>query len=316
MPFNYQLNETVDEMRTLLKQHISETGITQKQLARELEISDTVLSLFLADSYTGDNKKVAEKVRQYLHIGAVRRTLTPDPNYCENLLNTRKITECLQMAHASNEILLLYGPAGCGKTTALKHYAETNNGVTYIEADATTGTPRAILLTLLESIGGQPVGSTTQVMKNILNILRGTNRLIIIDEAQHLTERSFDTIRAINDKIGIGLVYSGNPGILKQMYGRREQEFDQLYSRIGLHCELNNKYSLDDIRNIFSGLDVSEDCIEYLKKVAQNKGGLRLMIKQYKNAANIAAAFGQSLTVEHLEEAARRMSIGGRRFGN
>lgn len=40
------------------------------------------------------------------------------------------------------------------------------------------------------------------------------------------------------------------------------------------------------------------------------------MIKQYKNAANIAAAFGQSLTVEHLEEAVRRMSIGGHRFGN
>lgn len=51
------------------------------------------------------------------------------------------------------------------------------------------------------------------------------------------------------------------------------------------------------------------------EKVAQNKGGLRLMIKQYKNAANIAAAFGQSLTVDHLEEAARRMSIRGQHFG-
>ena len=306
-----------DDLKTvkMLKTHIAETGITQKQLARELNISDTVLSLFLANSYTGDNQKVIEKVKQYLHIGAVRKALTPNPNYCETLLNTQQITDCLQMAHASNEILLLYGPAGCGKTTALKHYAEHNNGVIYIEADATTGTPRAILLTLLESIGGQPIGSTAQVMKSILNILRGTNRLIIIDEAQHLTERSFDTIRAINDKIGIGLVYSGNPSILKQMYGRREQEFDQLYSRIGLHCELTNKYSLDDIRNIFSGLDVSEECIKYLKKVVQNKGGLRLMIKQYKNAANIAAAFGQSLTVDHLEEAARRMSIRGQHFG-
>nr|DAE70449.1 MAG TPA: putative transposase [Caudoviricetes sp.] len=306
MPFNDDL-KTVE----MLKAHIAETGITQKQLARKLDVSDTVLSLFLANSYTGDNKKIVEKAKQYLHIGAVRKALTPNPDYCESLLNTQRITECLQMAHASNEILLLYGPAGCGKTTALKHYAENNNGVTYIEADATTGTPRAILLTLLESIGGQPIGSTTQVMKSILNTLRETNRLIIIDEAQHLTERSFDTIRAINDKIGIGIVYSGNPSILKQMYGRKEQEFDQLYSRIGLHCELANKYSLDDIRNIFSGLDVSEECIKYLKKAAQKKGGLRLMIKQYKNAANIAAALGQSLTVDYLEEAARRMSIGG-----
>lgn len=314
MPFNYDLNETVESMRNLLKQHISETGVTQKRLARELDISDTVLSLFLADSYTGDNDKVAKKIKQYLHIGAVKKSLTPDPEYCDLLVNTRKITECLQMAHASNEILLLYGPAGCGKTTALKHYANTHNGVVYLEADTTTGTPRAILLLLLEAIGGQPTGSTTQVMKNILSILKGTNRLIVIDEAQHLTERSFDTIRAINDKIGVGLVYSGNPSILKQMYGRREQEFDQLYSRIGLHCELFNKYSYNDICNIFSSLNLSEDCLKYLQKLAQNKGGLRLMIKQYKNAANIAVAFGQTLTIEHLEEAARRMSIGGQKY--
>lgn len=311
MPFNYELNTEIQEARNLLIEHINETHITQKQLARELGVSNAVLSLFLADSYTGDNKKVAEKIRQYLHIGAVKRALTPDPNYCESLVNTKRVTEYLQMAHASNEILLLYGPAGCGKTTALKHYANNNNGVVYIESDATTGTPRAILLTILESIGGQPVGSTTQVMKNILDLLKGTNRLIIIDEAQHLTERSFDTIRAINDKIGIGLVYSGNPSILKQMYGRREQEFDQLFSRIGLHCELANKYSTQDIKSIFSGLDVSDKCIEYLRKLAQNKGGLRLMIKQYKNAANIAAAFNQVLTIDHLQEAARRMSIRG-----
>ena len=54
-----------DDLKTveMLKTHISETGITQKQLARELNISDTVLSLLLANSYTGDNQKVIEKVK-------------------------------------------------------------------------------------------------------------------------------------------------------------------------------------------------------------------------------------------------------------
>lgn len=52
MPFNDDL-KTVE----MLKAHIAETGITQKQLAKKLDISDTVLSLYLANSYTGDNKK-------------------------------------------------------------------------------------------------------------------------------------------------------------------------------------------------------------------------------------------------------------------
>ncbi len=313
MQFNPELNQDHDTIRCLLKQHISESGIPQKQIAREIGSSEAVLSLFLTGKYTGDNAAVAEKIMQYLHIGIVRKGLTPDPDYCRSVDNTKRITEYLEMAHASNEILLLYGPAGCGKTTALKHYAAEHNGVVYVEADATVGTPRAILLTLLEALGGQPTGSTTQVMKTILNTLRDTNRMIIIDEAQHLTERSFDTIRAINDKLGIGLVYSGNSKILKQMYGRHEQEFDQLFSRIGLHCELKNRYSIEDIRNIFNGLDIADDCLKHLQSLAQKKGGLRLMIKQYKTAANIAAAFNQALSVDHLLEASRRMSIGGRK---
>lgn len=56
MPFNDDL-KTVE----MLKAHIAETGITQKQLAKKLDISDTVLSLYLANSYTGDNKKLLKR---------------------------------------------------------------------------------------------------------------------------------------------------------------------------------------------------------------------------------------------------------------
>ena len=70
------------------------------------------------------------------------------------------------------------------------------------------------------------------MMQRIITKLSGTNSLIIIDEARHLTTKAFDTIRAINDKAHIGIVYAGNPEILRRMYGRQEEELDQLYSRV------------------------------------------------------------------------------------
>ncbi len=301
----------VNGMRSKLSSYIIETKKSQSQVAKELGISKTTLSMFLTNNYAGNNNEVAVKAEQYLEMGAVRMALTKEPNICIELTNTERILEKTRIAHISNDILLIYGPAGCGKTTALKHYANNTNGVIYVEADVTTNSHRSILYLILEAIGEEIHGSTSSMMRFLISKLKGTNQLIIIDEAQHLTPKSFDALRALNDKANIGIVYSGNPSVLKRMYGTMEEEFDQVHSRIGYHCELNNRYSLDDIGLVFKSFGVSRECLQYLHKIAQRKGGLRIMVKQYKLAANIATALNEGLTVTHLEDAAKRMGIGG-----
>jgi len=198
-------------------------------------------------------------------------------------------------------------------TMALQHYAQQSNGTVYVEANATTGSQRNILIAILEALEQSPgTQSTAQIMRRILATVRGTNRLLIIDEAQHLNERAFDTLRAINDKAGVSIVFAGNRGILKRMFGRMELEYDQLYSRIGGFCELHNRHSIEDIEGIHSGVSSDEDCKDYLQKVANQKGGLRRMVKEYKLAANIANTLGQDLTLPILQEADRRLNIVGR----
>lgn len=301
----------VSEMRGNLASYISNTKESQSKVAKELGISKTALSLFLSGTYTGNNQELAKKADQYIRMGIARRSVAKAPAICRSVGNTKAIQGKAKIAHLYGEIVVIYGPAGCGKSTALRDYQQNNNGTIYIEADVTTNSPRCVLKLILAAMGEEPKGSTADMMQHIIAKLADTNMLLIIDEAQHLTEKSFDAVRAINDKAHIGIVYSGNPSILKRMYGRQEEELDQLYSRVVYKCPLNNHYTLDDIEGIYTGTGFNRECIEYLFQISKRKGGLRLMVNQCKIAQNLAAALQEEFSVTHLEKAAVRMGIGG-----
>lgn len=302
-------NTYMNDLCFRLENDMKQNNKTQTQVARQLGVSKTTLSLFLSGNYTGNNEEMAEKVEQYLSLGTVKESLAKEPEICLSLSNTEQILEKVHITHVTNDILLLYGSAGCGKTTALKYYAEHNNGVVYVEADVTTNSHRSVISMILESLGEKPKGATSDMMRLLVSKLKDTDKLIIIDEAQHLTSKTFDAIRALNDKACVGIVYSGNPSILKRMYGRNAEELDQVHSRIGYQCPLKNNYSLNDIEKVFKNHHLPHECIQYLQRVSNRKGGLRVMVKQYKLAANIATALNEEFKKEFLDEAAKRMGI-------
>ena len=303
--------------RTLVA-YMAASGMTQSEAAKQIGVSSSVISQFLADVYPGDNEAVSEKVAQFLELCDLQSNLSQDVPFCKEVSTTTDILLAARIAHATREIALVYGPAGCGKTTALKHYTERYHGVIYVEATATIGGTRNILLEVLEALG-EPMKTTADTGKSAANAMRlilekvqGTSRLLIIDEAQHLQQRAFDALRAINDKGGIGLVFAGNPSILQRMFGRMKMEYDQLYSRIGIFCELENNYTAEDITAIFGEQELDRNCMKHLLAVSHSKGGLRLAAKEYSRAVTNALALGAPVSFEILQCAHEQMSKAGR----
>lgn len=301
---------TVQETRTALVKYLKGNKRSQKAIARELGVSDATLSLFLKDRYTGNNEEIARGIEQFLGIEQRRSLLCQKPDICLTVRNTRDILTKVNIAQITGDILLIYGDAGCGKTTALQYYARHNKNVIYVEADVTNSSYRSILCLIADSLGETCQGATSAIMRRLIHTLKGRSAVLIIDEAQHLAPKAFDAIRALNDKAGIGIVYSGNPSIKKRMYGTKQDDFDQIYSRIGYHCPLFNRYSEKDIQAIFQDYGLDADCIAYLQRIARHKGGLRIMVKQYCLAANIALSIKEQFGIIHLQEAADRMGIG------
>lgn len=298
------------ETRQQLTNYIRTTKRKQSAISKELGLSTGTLSQFLSGNYTGSNEEVARKVSQFLELERQRQCRTPPPSFTREIRNTQLVYSDLNYLRITNRISLIIGAAGSGKTTALKHYANENNGVVYVQADVTKSSPRAALNLIVKAMGSKKCGTSSEMLDTLIDELKDTNRLIIIDEAQHLTERSFDTLRALNDSAGVGLVYAGTPDILNRMYGRHEADFDQVHSRIGYICKLNNRYSKEDIQHIFGDFNLDKTIIKYLYNVSSRKGGLRTAINIFRLANDIAKTSGEELTVQHLEYAAKNVGSG------
>ena len=290
----------VNQTRQRLTDYISTIKRKQAAISKELGLSTGTLSQFLKGNYAGSNEDVARKAEQFLELERQRQCLR----------NTQLVYSTLEYLRVTNHIALIIGAAGSGKTTALKHYADENNGVIYVQADVTKGSPRAALNLIVKAMGLKKRGTSSEMLDTLIDELADTNRLIIIDEAQHLTERSFDTLRALNDRAGVGLVYAGTPDILNRMYGRHEAEFDQVHSRIGYICKLNNRYTQNDIQYIFSDFNLDKTIVKRLYNVSSRKGGLRIAINIFRLASDIAKTSGEELTVQHLEYAAKNVGSG------
>lgn len=285
-----------------LKNFIKTTGKTQHQIAKELDLSETVVSQFLSGKYKGSVETVAAQILSYIESGKARQINVKAPDYYPELTNTMKVEFAARYAHTNNGISLIYGAAGAGKTTALKHYAENNTGVVYVTANASTRTARAVMYLLLEAMGAKPQGTEFILMRSLVSRLKGTNRLVIIDEADHLNFHALQAVRNLNDEAGVGIVFSGNDIIKTQMYGRGSLQFDQLRTRVGCEKLVSNSYSTEEMRALFT--DVDDECIQYLLAVAHRES-LRTAINRYIFTLNYCAMSGCKVTFNAFKKTER-----------
>ena len=72
---------------------------------------------------------------------------------------------------------------------------------------------------------------------DIVNKLKNSGRLIIVDEAENLPYRALELLRRIYDKAKVGILLVGLPKLLTNLKGNKGQ-YKQLYSRVGVLAEL------------------------------------------------------------------------------
>lgn len=111
----------LQQARQDLADFMADSQKSQKQISKEIGLSTSVISQFLGGTYTGDNNDVTRTVKQYLTIGKERLNSVQTEVFFENLFNTQEVIFACNYAHRKNDITLVSGDAGAGKTTALKY---------------------------------------------------------------------------------------------------------------------------------------------------------------------------------------------------
>lgn len=287
------------EMHKSLKEFIAASGKTQAATARELGVSEALLSQFLSGTYKGNVNDLTEKVQEYIEIESKKSAPVELPEFTETS-TTKGIWYALKFAHIHGDIALIYGEVGRGKTQVLKEYARKNDTVIYIQADATISNVKSILEELWEVIGNRNREPERFLKKEIIEVLKDSGVLLIIDDAQYLTLKAMEVIRVINENAKIGIVFSGNQHVYDRMFGRETTQYSQLFSRIGIKKYVPATIPVEDVKEILKEFDISKDCLAFLYKLANSRGGLRYMLKIYMMAEMAARIKGEKLNVSHL----------------
>jgi DNA transposition AAA+ family ATPase len=299
--------DKIEQMREALRAHI-EAGVTQTVVARQAGASSAAISQFLAGKYPGDNEALAERIRQYLELVEKRRSSVAGPKFVETA-SARSVLMCSAFAHEYRDIALIYGESGTGKTAALMHYRDSHRSVQYVLLDPESGRPRALVGRLLwaerkRRLGqSEPLGSGVE---ELVGALAGTDRLIILDEAQHLAFRSMELLRRLHDEAGVGLVLAGHTMLFDRMFGSGASVYAQTFSRVGIRRHLTGDVTPDDVRKIADSMvgKVGPSALKALHQVAQQPGAFRAVVKCLRLAMVDARKESEELEAKHVEWAA------------
>lgn len=263
-----------------LKAHMKRENLSITSVAKDLGYSTATLSRYLAGKPEGDVTKLEAMIDDYVQNWGKRRDTRAA------LFHTavsRDVATALITILETNDIGLITGPAGYGKTCGCKLFVAENPRATLITMMSNLrNNPRAIIRALWEAGGTRHAHGRSQ-LDHILGKYAGTDRIIIIDNAHKLSRAGLAFIFDLHDETGSPIALVGNQEIIPRI-----QQNDQQFSRIGVHWQVSLPENDIEVpaKRIISQFfpDAIEPLYKLSRQVVRNEGHLRALTKQLRLA--------------------------------
>lgn len=254
---------------------MAEKSYKQAALARLARVAASTLSQILGGTYiTSPSKQLAAINSAMRHAEEARADVVAPVE-----TSVYKLAfSCCQMARRYRNFSVLSCWVGTGKTFAIKRYAATHSNTYLIEATPTMSTQSLIKLLARRVAGFEGKGSIADRFDAVVDALRNTDSLLIIDEAETLTANQLHALRRLRDIANVGILLSGTEhlsGIIKPEHG----QFDQIRSRVGFWPETVRGITEEDaaalVQSGFGAEDVPDEVVQRLFRYC--KGSARML---------------------------------------
>lgn len=299
-------------LREQVRAALAASGLSQARAAREIGVSDSALSQWLAAKYQGDAAAVDGKVGRWLKSREERASLArrlPEAPEWTPTPTARRIEAGLSYAQLAGDVTVIYGGAGVGKTLAARRYAATRPNVWIAAMTPAVQALGPCLERLALACGLRPTnGRPARLEVELRDRLTGSQGLLIVDEAQHLSPRALEGVRSLHDATSVGLALLGNETIYSRLTGgRRAAEFAQLFSRIGKRVRLTTA-AKGDVEALMAAWQIEDAAMrEAALEIARQPGALRGLTK----ALRLATLFAKGGPLEAQHVAAAWKDLGG-----
>lgn len=296
---------SAEDVKQALREWMTMNNFSQADVGRRIGKSGSLISQFLAGKYQGNTTELTHDI-----IGLMAREFNRKLEEIEiptcMTENTIDVMSVCSLVHQTRAMGVIHGGSGYGKTTGLKLYMKKHNQS--IMVTCVRRIKGLVLSLILDELKPKKIRRyRTQAAEVIAIIeeLKGTDLLLIIDEAHHLEYDQFEQIRAIHDATGTPVIYAGNDDIVDRMTGKHQFDFDQIYSRVPIKKNLNGKIARNDVELILQGLGLKpdRDIVRFLEKKVNEQGHFRVLKNLLSNAIRFARKDNIAMNIEHLSTA-------------
>ncbi len=276
-------NEFKLQVQASIAPFLKVKGITQKELATMLEMSDAVISNIKNSKWESIDDKVWRKVWNLVN-----------PENAGGLYNTRDYETVINACNAARSVKYMLGitaDTGMGKTTALQAYALRPH-VFYYYLDSTV-TPRIFLKDMLRIMGVKFEGTLNAMLNKIADELNTiASPLVILDECGKMSAKMMLLIHSLRDKTiaNAGFILAGMPDFkntLIKCVERGKTGYGEFHRRINVWSELEG-LTAEEITTVLidNGITDKDEQREFRKFT--RFGDLMNEIKLYKITAQAA----------------------------
>lgn len=197
-------------------------------------------------------------------------------------VSARQILDALAYIMKTNDLGVIYGGPGVGKTRTINHFRdlleEEKAGhvwVATISPSVSTVVPMLYAIAHALDVVSAGTGARSYHLAIAKRLATAKRSILVIDESQHLVDGALEELRALHDASGAAIALVGNDGVY-----RRISKFAQIHSRVGVRVKLSRPLHEDVVALVESRWGkVDEDAITLLEQVAMLPGALRLVVK-------------------------------------
>lgn len=281
--------QATPEIRDLLAAYQSEQGLTLKQLGAKVGKSESYVSRYLSDVAVGDVALFEQSVKDRLEVAKRKRT------WEQVYFDTEAVQTCyfvFNLIREASDIGLITGPAGIGKTTASERYKAEHKTVISFSGEEGNGCAYGVMAGICKSLDMRKWNPREQRRSEFLREkLNGSERLILIDNAQRLNMSGLRWLFDFHDATGVSVALVGNPEVMLRLQGN-----DQMTSRIGFKQDIGEM-----IEESAAWLDAAADKMIaamwpkaakevglLARETARKEGHLRTLNKQIRFAIRLS----------------------------
>ena len=293
-------------LQAQLDAYLSEqSGLPQSKAAAMIGVSPTALSQYRNSKYPGDVEAVESKIEEFLRTrsAAAQAEAEKAPYLSAGYVPTsvsEDVYKAIQYCQLERGIVVLHGDAGIGKTRGAARFVQDNpaNAI-YIRCTPVGGTLTAMLRQLGTALKLPATRNRLELSMAIHDRLKGTDKVIIIDEAQNLRFDALEELRSLSDpddltgESGTGICLIGN----SQQFSR--VRFRRRYSTADV--------KLADVEKLFPTLADGSHGKElaFMTGVCRSKWGIRGAMSVYTNAVR-----NENTSLDGLRGIAASMGVG------